>query len=654
MFIGVFIAVGIVGILILIYRHIPLARYLPVRPIKEINDIDMLVYQLEGLVYFVEAGNRSLIIKGLIEGFAEYKKWGGAKSKTFRITSRDNNQHRAIFCNEKENNINSSESQILKEKVVSFVYLEYIKAMKLHPRSMIIRLSYINFLHEIVGSSIEAFSQLKQFSFNKRRISSSFQIEIQGIKQFQNLNFESRSLISLEISRSGDQSIDVQNFRHVEEFLKSIDATSHSVLLLWQYLEEDIINYSYLSKLIGDSVDKSSVVDELWHKNGPRFLLNPSLLLRYSNYLSYIQCNDRDSFYYQQKAAIEMKYQKERNKDYLQFKSPKDDVSIVSTGVAIIQIGSYKDQSVLFTLYKCNISFAAMLGFPRTAFLESENLSKIFPDAWLNILSRTCKSKQNISISNLTVYLKQYLGVLMRFTISIRELVEGFLIIEIKPVFSSFQQPEIIFSPSTCEIIGHNSCLMKFFEVDFFDLKTINIKKITDIYPEVVCTQNDCPNIIINRSKDKRGTGNTIYSKMTNTLKDKARNKICHQVKGLVKEIRDLTFGDFQDQLDLKLLVIRPRDQISTVSIANFKRIKKQTSFQFNFNIARMTWNAGFREDVTKSNTQAQQSKLYAIITQAENATRVFKKKMQEISYEKGIRVTRLIEGGTKMVGVLC
>lgn len=649
------ILVGIIFYMII--KPTPLCSLLPLNIEEDLKlNVDDLIFKLEEMSYFLFASKRSEYYKGLIEGVNEVKRWGGS------------NRYQRIFNS--SNTKNGSNNESFENSVRCYLAFLYNRAIKEYPDSLDLRLSFIQFMFEVMQNKEEGYAQINAIAENSNLISTYYNeiIQMKLLLEAEKMRVDAQNTSFMNQYLTSQ--LNVEHLKRSKEIIECIDSSAQYILQLWQFLEEDSIKLEILRVKLLRAIEESNSLEAKLFEYKQQLERNPALMIRYSNYLLLVMNRERQSDKHKEKANLELKFLKDREGGLIQIKDSKENISKVSSGVVILRIIYLQggNGEIELNIHRCNTSFSAMLGFSRKDMLESDTLSKVLPEDWLNILKRLIKEQQgDLNYANQTLYLKCYTGNLRKFTVSIRRLPEEYIVMLFIPVFNIPEIPEIIYRKSDGIMIGHNSCLMKYFDLECFDLSEVGIVNIAQIIKNKrekngkgrrVSISNELRTPIRSMAEicDKAEPENTqeiasLYAHLSEKLHIKTKQTLLDLIPTLKVDKIPLTFCDLDKDLNLIRLSFSRYIKTSNEESRRIKKIStKQPSFSFSFNIDDMEWLGKASGRIQTSHgmiDSIRKSFVYESIKLKEQHQISSLNAMQNLKkcYNEGIRIMRLRDG---------
>jgi len=619
-------------------------QYLPLDDIMEGHiAIGERIFRLEYMVFLINRVKIDPQSKVLVDGYIELRSWRDMQRK-------NGHRFRSLLFGSTTCEA-SGASDCSFEPLKNLIALKYINSIKYDPGNLLLELSYIWFIYETLEYKIEAYQRLSVILKNNYHLFSWSELLI-AEKMWFEISSKTNDLIKSKSNYEFTGDLDLTVIKKTERMLGYLDRSSIYILNLWQYLEEDVIKVDILTDKIDSCVLILDEMSTLWNKNYKTFILNPSLLNRYGNYLSFVLNDNQLSEYFKGKANIELKYRKNEARGFLKIKSLNDNLGKSSYGLMIIRKVFINSVDIKLDIYRCNLSLASMLGYHQASFLESENLNKIIPIEWVSVLLMLFSKDTTFSFSDQTIYMKKNCGILVRTLSSMRHLIDEFFICEVKREFEYPEVPEIIYKRSDSTIIGHTSCMMKYFDIEYFDLKSLGILKITDINYSIKTPnlKTKKKTLGFTRGDCKKDSMNSIYSVISSENVDRAKNRLLGILNELEVEKTQLSFCDIGNQLGISKAVFKRKECAPQYTYHSM--IDRPTQFSFNYNIDTLVVIGMFGEDSDYLTKPLRNSRIVSMILKSEeaikNTTNVLENSRKQ--YGEGIRVTRLIEGGTKMV----
>lgn len=235
------------------------------------------------------------------------------------------------------------------------------------------------------------------------------------------------------------------------------------------------------------------------------------------------------------------------------------------------------------------------------------------------------------------------------------------------PVFNIPEIPEIIYRKSDGIMIGHNSCLMKYFDLECFDLSEVGIVNIAQIIKNKrekngkgrrVSISNELRTPIRSMAEicDKAEPENTqeiasLYAHLSEKLHIKTKQTLLDLIPTLKVDKIPLTFCDLDKDLNLIRLSFSRYIKTSNEESRRIKKIStKQPSFSFSFNIDDMEWLGKASGRIQTSHgmiDSIRKSFVYESIKLKEQHQISSLNAMQNLKkcYNEGIRIMRLRDG---------
>jgi len=628
-------------------RKINMARYTPLdnHTGKDVIDEDQY-FKLEVFTYMMHQSDNNEECRAFVDGFTEMiHRSGSKKLKLHRFRT-------LLFGSSATQT--SCKNSFSAESLKNLISLKYVSALKHSPSNIALRLSYIWFVYETLEYKHEAYQQLS-LMMSKGTYLSSWGTLLAAEKMWVLISSEIESFMKKKSNFEITGNLDITLIKKTEIMLKHLDDSSAKTLSLWQYLEEDKIRMDDLTDKIDSCVRVLDKISSVWSINHEAFSLNPSLLIRYGNYLSFVINDDRLADYIKQKANIEMKYRKDERRGFNAIKSLNDSLGSSSIAMVIIKKVTINNSDIQLDIHRCNLSFACMLGYHQETMLELENLGKILPKEWIKVILMSVIKTPDFSFSHQIVYLKKSTGALVKTLASMRNLIDDFFILEIKEEFEGLQIPEIIYSRSDFSIIGHTSSLMKYTEIDYFELRSIGILKMSDI-SESICSpptrkrKEMYPNLQIRDYK--RDSINSSHTKLASDRLRVAKDKLIMSLNEMIVEKTHLNFCNLESHLGVSVAVFRKRECSHHYNNSYQSAINSNHGFSFHYDIDSLQVVGILGNNNEDKVSNLKNTRLIEFILKSEeimkHTTRALENKRN--FYANDIKVTRLIEGGSKMV----